>query len=108
MGDDKDNGTGKKVLKHTLNTAGSVAEGGFRNAKNFSIRVPSGGANVVNIIDKTVKNAKGKPTWWVRYDGPHRGANYNHININPTISGVPDPHTAISAAQLSVSIRFFF
>ena len=44
--------------------------------------------SVVTVLDKTVKNAKGKPVPVFRIDGPHAGHNYNHININPKISGL--------------------
>ena len=39
----------------------------------------------------------GKPRgeWVVRTDGPHRGAPDFHVNRNPKLTGVPDPHTPI-------------
>lgn len=102
---EESNSTAKKIGSQIVERTANVAEGGIRNATKFDIKIPNSGANVVNIIDKGVKNAKGKPQWWVRYDGPHRGANFPHINVNEAISGVPDPHTAITAGQLSVSIQ---
>lgn len=52
------------------------------------------------ILDTTrgpVKTATDKPRgewieWIVRSDGPHRGAPSAHININPDVSGLDDPH----------------
>ena len=95
----------KRFAKNCVNRTANVAEGAARNAANFAIKLPKAGNNVVNIMDKSFKTARGKATWWIRYDRPHRGAMFNHINANPKITGVPDPHTAISAAHLNVCLK---
>lgn len=41
------------------------------------------------IVDK----ATGK--WLVRLDNPHKGVSTPHININPKLSGMKDPHIQI-------------
>ena len=41
--------------------------------------------------------------WIFRTDIPHNGANYNHLNINSKISGIPDPHLPITPGALKAS-----
>uniref|UniRef100_A0A914QBV5 Uncharacterized protein n=1 Tax=Panagrolaimus davidi TaxID=227884 RepID=A0A914QBV5_9BILA len=65
------------------------------------MKFPAKGA--FNVYDKTFRNAKGKVPWAFRIDTPHKGAPTHHININPKISGVPDPHIPISSAQFSAA-----
>ena len=56
----------------------------------------------VSVIDKTSRS------WLFRLDKPHAGANYNHLNINPTVTGVPDPHIKLPHGTLTVSnIKIF-
>lgn len=38
-----------------------------------------------------------------RTDVAHAGANYNHLNINPKISGIKDPHLPIPPGGLVAS-----
>ena len=103
MPEESDN-TAKKIGSQIVKRTANAAEGGLRNATKYKIGIQTSKTTVLEIIDKGVKNAKGKPTSWIRYDGPHRGANFPHINMNKAISGVPDPHTPITAGQLAVSI----
>jgi hypothetical protein len=42
----------------------------------------------------------------LRLDRAHKGANFNHININPRISGVPDPHIKLPPGGLQVSATY--
>jgi len=44
--------------------------------------------------------------WILRLDGPHRGANFDHININPDYWGIPDPHTALPPGGLRAGVTF--
>lgn len=85
---------------------GSTAKGFKCASKGYKIKLPVKGANVVNIIDKNagrVVNGVHKGEWILRVDGPHRGATYNHININEAVSGIKDPHLPISQGTLEVS-----
>jgi hypothetical protein len=43
----------------------------------------------------------------LRLDRPHKGANYNHININHRISGKRDPHLRLPTGALLVSLFTF-
>lgn len=52
-------------------------------------------ATILTIYDRTLNSIE-NPTWWIRYDGPHPNVPNPHININPKISGLPDPHIPIS------------
>lgn len=66
---------------------------------------PARGATVTGIRDTEagrVSKTTGKPVgdWVVRADNAHSGAPTPHININPKVSGVPDPHTPISSTTL--------
>jgi len=66
---------------------------------------PGRGATVTGIRDTKggrVSNSTGKPVgeWGVRVDNAHSGTPTPHINVNEKISGVPDPHTPISATTL--------
>lgn len=55
-------------------------------------------SNQVNILDKATKN------WIFRLDKPHKGYNYNHLNINTKFSGLRrDPHLALPPGSLQVS-----
>jgi hypothetical protein len=40
----------------------------------------------------------------MRFDGPHKGCETNHININPKYFGGKDPHIPLPAGSLFVSI----
>jgi hypothetical protein len=64
---------------------------------------PARGATVTGVRDThagKVRNGSPVGDAVVRVDNAHPGANSPHININPKISGVPDPHTAISPTTL--------
>jgi RHS repeat-associated protein len=66
---------------------------------------PGRGATVTGIRDTKggrVSNSTGKPVgeWGVRVDNAHSGTPTPHINVNEKVSGVPDPHTPISATTL--------
>ncbi|CAD6197518.1 unnamed protein product [Caenorhabditis auriculariae] len=80
-------------------TSGFLASA-MRNAAHYKVVCKSTTTTVVNVFDKTVISAKGQATSWVRFDNPHPGANYPHINVNYKISGVRDPHTKISKLHL--------
>lgn len=69
-----------------------------KNASNYVVKTAGRTSNIVNIFDKTKISSLGNPKWWVRYDRPHGNVQYSHININPKLTGVPDPHIPISGA----------
>jgi RHS repeat-associated protein len=68
---------------------------------------PSRGATTTGIRDTQagrVSSSTGKPVgeWGVRVDNAHPGANQPHVNINPKVTGIPDPHTKISPTTLKI------
>jgi len=46
--------------------------------------------------------AFGKNGWVFRFDRPHAGADFNHLNINPKFSGVADPHIPLPGGAVPV------
>ncbi len=39
----------------------------------------------------------------IRFDGPHKGSPFPHINLNPRLTGFRDPHTPISPRLLNLA-----
>lgn len=77
---------------------GGVA-GAAKNAARFIIK--QGGTrwyNGVTILDKTVKTAKGYPKWFARIDYATPKTPQAHINVNPGVTGLRDPHIPLSTA----------
>lgn len=73
----------------------------LHQGKNYKIRFNTSPNCKVNIIDTTARAGKGD--WIIRLDTPHQGAQYNHINLNPKISGIkPDPHIPLPPGTLAV------
>ena len=58
-----------------------------------------GQTTVAAVMDMLAGN-KGRGLPLVRFDGPHRGAMFPHINLNRTLTGRPDPHLPISPRLL--------
>ena len=80
-------------------TAGIVKGAGIFNYMNKYVLkfAKTSEANCrVSIYDTKLK------TWPVRFDKAHKGANYNHININHKVTGVRDPHLKLPAGGLTV------
>jgi hypothetical protein len=79
--------------------------------KNYQIKYNTSTVTKVNVIDKTAISAKAaakakaggvpKGDWILRLDKPHAGAEFNHININPHISGKVDPHLKLPPGGLA-------
>lgn len=61
-----------------------------RNALKYKIMVvPSRGTSVMNIINKTILNARGKPNSWIRF-GPSRGTGKfasAQVSLDETFTG---------------------
>jgi hypothetical protein len=53
-------------------------------------------------IRDTAFAGSAKKSWVIRVDHPHPGADFHHLNINPKISGVPDPHVPLPAGSASI------
>jgi hypothetical protein len=58
-------------------------------------------------ITRTGVPKKSPLHWLVRFDRPHKGTKYNHININHRVTGLPDPHTKLPTGALQVSGDIF-
>ena len=68
---------------------------------DWKIDFDTSSATKVNVL----KNGQ----WILRLDGQHRGAKFEHININRKYWGIPDPHTRLSPRSLQVlyvNLRF--
>jgi hypothetical protein len=66
----------------------------------YKIKLNPSKSCAISVIDKAVK---GKNNWIIRFDGPHKNVGFNHININPKISGVTDPHLPLPPGGLSAA-----
>ncbi len=68
----------------------------FRNIKDYTLTATSKGL----LILKDVKSGK----WILRFDGPHKTHTfYPHINTNPRLTKLPDPHIPISNSTFTAS-----
>uniref|UniRef100_A0A7E4VV03 Gly-zipper_Omp domain-containing protein n=1 Tax=Panagrellus redivivus TaxID=6233 RepID=A0A7E4VV03_PANRE len=57
------------------------------DAANYNVEYPSNRrSTAVSIVDNAAKTVKGKPKAWIRYDRPHPGADFNHINVDRVTS----------------------
>ena len=110
----KDETDWKKVGKKTTDAGNGFIKGNkaFHSVKGKNLKcvINSSTASKVNVIDKTARSAKAatnnlpaKGDWLFRFDKSHAGTNYNHVNINPTVTGVPDPHVKLPPGTLTVS-----
>lgn len=66
---------------------------------------PPRGDTVTGLRDMTAGRVRGTPPrpvgdWIIRFDTPDNRTRYPHININPKLTGMPDPHTRISPTTL--------
>jgi hypothetical protein len=64
----------------------------------YILKVPESGTTVLSIQMKVYH----KYLNYIRFDGPHKGFMYNHININPRITKMPDPHIEISPKAMEI------
>lgn len=56
------------------------------------------------VVAQTTAAIKYRPV--IRLDAAHRNVPFNHINVNPKVSGVPDPHIKLPPGGLTVTIFF--
>lgn len=68
---------------------------------------PPRGDTVTGLRDMSAGRVRGNPPrpvgdWLIRFDVADRRTPSPHININPKLTGVPDPHTRISPTTLKV------
>jgi WXG100 family type VII secretion target len=63
------------------------------------------GNTTVAMLMDMLSGKPGKGLWAIRFDGPHGGTPFPHINLNPKISGFPkpDPHFPISPRLLNMA-----
>ncbi len=66
---------------------------------------PPRGDTVAGLRDTSAGRVRGNPPkpvgdWLIRFDVADKRTTYPHININPKLTGVPDPHTQISPTTL--------
>lgn len=86
----------KSLLECAAQAVGDNVKGVIQATKNYSI-VLNDRTSAVNIIDNVAKK------WFLRIDNAHKNVNFKHINVNKKITGIPDPHTAISGTAFHVS-----
>jgi hypothetical protein len=102
----------KQQIQQNLERGGNVISNtakGIEMDKRLPQRFrlePARGATVTGIRDTQAGKVRGTPPkpvgdWVIRADNAHKGTNYPHINRNPQITKVPDPHTPISPRTLN-------
>lgn len=92
--------SGNLNVGRSLEATKGFLQGGkvFSSMEGYKYLTKITNAGQVNVLDKATKN------WIFRLDKPHKGANFNHININPKFSGLRrDPHLKIPTGSLYVS-----
>lgn len=87
---------------------GNVAKGLVANAATNRFQPePARGATVAGVRDMEAgrTGANGKPVGEpvIRVDKPHGNVTNPHININPNLTGLPDPHTPIGTNTLEAA-----
>ncbi len=64
---------------------------------------PARGQTSVAAFMDMLAGRSGRGAWLIRFDGPHSGAPFPHINLNSQLTGFRDPHTAISPSLLKIA-----
>lgn len=97
------------AFEQSAATLGNTARGvAVDNALPRRYRLePPRGDTVTGIRDMSEGRVRGNPPrpvgdWVIRFDVADRRTTSPHININPALTGVPDPHTRISPTTLRV------
>ena len=65
----------------------------------LNIKTFSNGSSTFGVRDMACTS---KNSWLLRVDGPHKGAEFHHLNINPELTGVPDPHLWLPTGSAQV------
>lgn len=68
---------------------------------------PPRGDTVTGLRDTSAGRVRGNPPkpvgeWLIRFDVADKRTTHPHINVNPRLTGIPDPHTRISPTTLRV------
>lgn len=53
-------------------------------------------------IRDTAFVGRARDSWMIRVDHPHANVDFHHLNINPKITGVPDPHLQLPAGAANI------
>lgn len=101
----------RSQLEQRLEQSGSIIG---NTAKGFEIDgllprqyrlEPPRGDTVTGLRDMFAGKVRGNPPkpvgdWLIRFDTPDNRTKYPHVNLNPKLTGVADPHTRISPTTL--------
>jgi hypothetical protein len=102
----------RQQIQRNAETVGNVVSNTARGAEmnrvipqRFGLE-PARGATQTGIRDNRAGSVRGTPPRpvgeaIVRFDRGHGNTNYPHVNLNPTLTGRPDPHTRISPRTLN-------
>ena len=78
----------------------------IKQGSKYATKFNSSKSCAISVLDTSIK---GKKNWVIRFDKPHLGkVPYDHININPKISGIKDPHIPLPPGGLAVIIALRF
>lgn len=93
--------TGGSILNAVKDYSVPVTKTGviFGAVKDYTITAARTGSSTGYLVLKDVASGK----WIARFDRPHGTTLFSHINLNPRITKVPDPHIPISNATLAAS-----
>ncbi|CAF4040194.1 unnamed protein product [Rotaria sp. Silwood1] len=70
--------------------------------------IPEEISSLLGVLDSTARKVRGnrpRPNgeWLLRVDTSRHRAEFNHININPRLTNVPDPHVQIPQSVVTIS-----
>lgn len=84
-----------------------LTDGFFKAGKAFSVTQGSLLKTKITNNGKVIVGYKSEKSAIFRFDKAHRGAEFNHVNINPKFSGLKkDPHLPLPPGGLAVSSFF--
>ncbi len=95
-------------LSQVSNGVGNTVRGiHFGQRQRYQLE-PQRGGTVTGIRDTHAGKVRGNPpkpvgSPLIRFDTPDKTTKHPHININPALTGKPDPHTRISPTTLRVA-----
>jgi RHS repeat-associated protein len=99
--------TGLAQVEELIGNVAKGIEADRALPQRYRLEPARGFSTVTGIQDITAGRVKGNPPKPVgapviRVDRPHPGTPYPHLNLNPQLTGAPDPHTQISPKSLKV------